>query len=377
MDKLVLEKLLHLYKLVPQKPFGIVDGDNDMAVYAKGHRELEVRSDSSWNKFYQNVSFPRSIKSDKTVLLKSDTTRKKLKKFSDEVQRAGKFYYDSSYYDQIISEEDFSKLCQEVPQVLPYESTFLQVVAPHNIHGSITYNFLIKEVSEETTAIRNAKHHGHFNETNQYFSLTCFTFFHDMKVFNFNPLTFHYCLGVHGSVQEDKNAITNIQNYAKETVDVPFTYWIDHESDENKDWLDFYDNSEDENGVLSNPMLNTEISIYGGILQMLFVLLAYPQLCKQEEVKGKKPMVLESPTGFKDSDLRRKPTWEHKTLVVNLTREEKQIIDEARESGIQGKRFHAVRSHVRRLASGKMTIVKSHFRGDKSLGVIQKDYKIK
>jgi hypothetical protein len=29
------------------------------------------------------------------------------------------------------------------------------------------------------------------------------------------------------------------------------------------------------------------------------------------------------------------------------------------------------------LASGKMTIVKSHFRGDKSLGVIQKDYKIK
>jgi len=377
MDKLVLEKLLHLYKLVPQKPNSNLYDGNVMEILPKGLTQLQIKSDSSWNKFLSNISVPRSMKQDVPVLLKPEIARKKLKEFSDEIQRAGKFYYDSSYYEHIISEEDFSKLCQEVPQVLPYESTFLQVAAPHAYYDGMTYNILIKEVTEDSTAIRNAKSHGHFNEANKYFSLTCFTYFHNRKVFNFNPITMHYCLGVHGSVQKDENAITNIDDYAKKTVDVPFTFWIDHECYENKDWQDFYDDSEDENGVLSNPMLNTEVSIYGGMLQMLFVLLAYPQLCKQEEVRGKKPMVFGSMTPFKDSELRRKPTWEHKTLVVNLTQEEKQIIDEARESGVQGKRFHAVRSHVRRLASGKMTIVKSHFRGDKSLGVIQKDYKIK
>lgn len=386
MDKLVLEKLLHLYKLVPQKPNDSYDPDNEMIIDLHGSEKVHVTADSSWMKFKHNVSFPKSMKPDSSVILNPIAARKKLKELSEEVQRAGKFYYDASYLDQIISPEDFGKLCKEVPQVLPFETTFLQVCVRNKklIHGGlegdvITNNYLIKEV-HDSVEIQNAKSHGHFKENDKYFTLSCYQYAHKDKMFNFNPLTVHYCFGVHGSVQKDKHALENITlgHYEKgEGKDIPFTFWLDHESYDNKNWQDFYDQTEDENGLLSNPALNREISINGGILQMLFVLLAYPQLCKQEEVKGKKPMVLESPTAFKDSDLRSKPTWEHKTLVVNLTKEEKQIIDEARESGIQGKRFHAVRSHVRRLASGKMTIVKSHFRGDKSLGVIQKDYKIR
>ena len=389
MDKLVLEKLLHLYKLVPQKPNDPFYTDNEMMISLVGNDEVQVDGDSSWLKFKNNISFPKSMEPNSSTIMNPIAVRKKLKELSEEIQRAGKFYYDASYLDQIISAEDFDKLCKEVPQVLPYETTFLQVCVRNKelIHGGLegdvlTNNYLIKEV-HDSAEIRNAKSHGHFKESDKYFSLSCYQYVHSEKMFSFNPLTVHYCIGAHGSVQKDKNALRNITVYQKHSLeekrdaDIPFTFWIDHESYDNKNWQDFYDQTEDENGVLSNPHLNREISINGGILQMLFVLLAFPQLCRQEEVKGKKPMVFGSMTPYKASELRRKPTWEHKTLVVNLTQEEKQIIDEARESGVQGKRFHAVRSHVRRLASGKMTIVKSHFRGDKSLGVIQKDYKIK
>ena len=101
----------------------------------------------------------------------------------------------------------------------------------------------------------------------------------------------------------------------------------------------------------------------------------FPNLAEQQEVKGKKPMVLNSVSRFKGSELRRKPTWEHKTLKISMTQQEREMFETGKMHS-SGKRFHSVRKHIRRLASGKHTIVNSHFRGKKELGIIQKDYKM-
>ena len=41
-----------------------------------------------------------------------------------------------------------------------------------------------------------------------------------------------------------------------------------------------------------------------------------------------------------------------------------------------GTAFHSVRKHIRRLADGRNTFVKAHFRGAKSVGMVSKDYEI-
>ena len=50
---------------------------------------------------------------------------------------------------------------------------------------------------------------------------------------------------------------------------------------------------------------------------------------------------------------------------------------EGRRSGPQApKRRHGVRSHLRRLRSGKVVKVKAHWRGDEGLGIVESDYEV-
>ena len=44
-------------------------------------------------------------------------------------------------------------------------------------------------------------------------------------------------------------------------------------------------------------------------------------------------------------------------------------------SGIK-KKYHLVRSHLRRLKNGKVITIKAHYRGDESLGIVEKDYTV-
>jgi hypothetical protein len=66
------------------------------------------------------------------------------------------------------------------------------------------------------------------------------------------------------------------------------------------------------------------------------------------------------------------PMYEHTTVEVDLTPQQR----EQGKFSIEGRhhRLHPVRGHWRTLRSGKKTWIKSHWRGDDSLGVVTHDY---
>ena len=109
-------------------------------------------------------------------------------------------------------------------------------------------------------------------------------------------------------------------------------------------------------------------------IKWLQVLLSYPSLANTNSISGRKPIPYNKLGKFKASSMYSLPKWEHKVLEVDMYSNGSSGVG----NGLaRGKRFHAVRKHLRRLASGKSVFVKPHFRGDKGLGVIDKDYLIK
>ena len=70
-----------------------------------------------------------------------------------------------------------------------------------------------------------------------------------------------------------------------------------------------------------------------------------------------------------------KPKYEHKILKLNLYDNATNEGSEANGNG-KARSLHAVRKHLRRLPNGKLTWVKAHFRGNREVGIITKDYEI-
>ena len=68
-----------------------------------------------------------------------------------------------------------------------------------------------------------------------------------------------------------------------------------------------------------------------------------------------------------------KPVYEHITLDINLNNKNYTNNGDGSQSK---KRLHGVRGHLRQLQNGKIFWVNSYKRGDASLGVITKDYKL-
>ena len=123
-----------------------------------------------------------------------------------------------------------------------------------------------------------------------------------------------------------------------------------------------------------SKMLSDIAELFVDNIKWLQVLLSYPSLANINSVSGRKPMPYNKLGKFKASSMYSLPKWEHKVLEVDMYSSGSSGVG---NGSARGKRFHAVRKHLRRLASGKSVFVKPHFRGDKKLGVIDKDYLIK
>ena len=68
-----------------------------------------------------------------------------------------------------------------------------------------------------------------------------------------------------------------------------------------------------------------------------------------------------------------KPVYEHITLDININNKNYTNYGDGSQSK---KRLHGVRGHLRQLQNGKIIWVNPYKRGDASLGVITKDYKL-
>jgi len=69
-----------------------------------------------------------------------------------------------------------------------------------------------------------------------------------------------------------------------------------------------------------------------------------------------------------------KPVYEHITLDINTNK--KKHSNSTNKNETNKKRFHNVRGHLRQLQNGKIVWVNPYDRGDASLGIITKDYKL-
>lgn len=89
-----------------------------------------------------------------------------------------------------------------------------------------------------------------------------------------------------------------------------------------------------------------------------------------KEIKGRKPFIGYMNTKQKIINL---PSWEHKIITIKPKILKDMGYDNKDSSG---KRLHDVRGHFRHYSNGKISWINPHKRGDASLGIITKDYKL-
>jgi len=88
------------------------------------------------------------------------------------------------------------------------------------------------------------------------------------------------------------------------------------------------------------------------------------------EVKGRKPFISNINSNQKIINL---PSWEHKVITIKPNFLRDMGYDTKDKNG---KRLHDVRGHFRHYCNGKVSWISPHKRGNASLGVITKDYKL-
>ena len=96
MNKLVLEKLLHLYKLVPEK----TNVDLEINYDDEGNKSWN-QTDDKWLNFVNATLLPEW--KTKKVTMEKQRTKTYLKKVSDQIQQSGKFFADLSYLTATIT----------------------------------------------------------------------------------------------------------------------------------------------------------------------------------------------------------------------------------------------------------------------------------
>jgi len=100
----------------------------------------------------------------------------------------------------------------------------------------------------------------------------------------------------------------------------------------------------------------------------------FKEFCVRElKQKGLEPKQLTYQTGKPFPRDRVKPMYEHYLLDLNIPTE----CDDHTDGKAKKKRFHLVRGHLMRTPDGGFTWRKSHWRGNRKLGVITKDYNLR
>ena len=94
---------------------------------------------------------------------------------------------------------------------------------------------------------------------------------------------------------------------------------------------------------------------------------------KELKQKGLEPKKITYQTGRPFKKMNTKPKFEHYLLDLNIPTE----CDDHTTGKAGKKRFHLVRGHLMRTPDGGFTWRRSHWRGNRKLGVITKDYNIK
>jgi len=286
-----------------------------------------------------------------------------LKKMSKEIQESNKFYLDfnNSNVAENLTQKEMQTVAQDIKIFLPYEKTFIQfedVNLVHNLYlqevtGTIPFRSLKESrykifqklglptrSQKKNTSIYALFHSIHFkdNYPNKVFANKTIL---DPSVYVINPV---------GEYWQEKGKNTDfgwgvLKEFEKfhgggYRIGADDSFFDDMEHNTLRVWF------------------------------LLNLLLSYPALSSNKTVKGKTGVHMNGTHGYKSSHLLRRPTWEHKVLKLDLYG--------SGSGGHNGngspKAFHSVRGHLRRLATGKVSFIKPHFRGSKQVGTVEKEY---
>tara|TARA_Y100001951_G_C11241355_1_gene240678 strand:+ start:64 stop:984 length:921 start_codon:yes stop_codon:yes gene_type:complete len=272
------------------------------------------------------------------------------KAMSQEIQQAAKFYIDQKDEHNILSEQEVEKIIPAMPVYAPYKLLFIQIETPDAV-----MNVLVRELdytAEETDEPIFLMSMLMYDRENGYFV-------HDYSQYAF---TFH----------KGEVFIEGLGESGKTLTAEDYTYWVQGH------FVDYIITDPDEQGQYTNVSLNIWTKMVSSAFITLNIMLNYPEITQSKDVQGR-PNTTDGHTRLKKfthTVLAERPSYEHKTLKLDMYGN-----DEAGggcgNSRSSGTAFHSVRKHIRKLANGKTTFVKAHFRGSKDVGIIDKDYEVK
>lgn len=291
-----------------------------------------------------------------------------LDKTSKQVQQSMKFYLPQPSEENELSQNELAKLNEDLEMYLPFKSTFVQAESGINFTDTNelyrTYDGSVDLATwEQQNKIEACEKHKAIShvllldtgkddeEGSRMFAGTIWLYDTHSNIFVIDPNVWIYSFRKNGD----------------------YTFWLPEDSS-------FYDATDlksiSPNETYSNVTLNSVVSTIVHTHTQLCLYLSYPQIVDTKSVKGIKNIQTPLSRKFSHAEFLRKPKYEHKVLKLNLFDNGSNNEPLGVPNGQGGKAFHAVRKHIRKCNSGKITFVKAHFRGDKSKGIITKDYDI-
>jgi len=291
-----------------------------------------------------------------------------LDKTSKQVQQSMKFYLPIASEENQLSQSELAKLTEDLEMYLPFKSTFVQVESNinftntnelyRNYDGTVDLPTWEKQHNIEVNEQHRALSHvllldtgNDDEEGSRLFAGTIWLYDTHSNIFVIDPNVWIYSFRKNGD----------------------YTFWLPESSS-------FYDATDlktiSNNETYSNVTLNSVVGTIVHTHTQLCLYLSYPQIVDTKHVKGIKNIQTPLSRKFSHAEFLRKPKYEHKVLKLNLFDNVSSEENLGVSNSEGGKAFHAVRKHIRKCNSGKITFVKAHFRGDKSKGIITKDYDI-
>ena len=282
----------------------------------------------------------------KKGFLPLEQARLYFQKASKDIQQAMKFYIDARDTKNDLSPVEMEKVVEDMKIYLPYKSCLIQFETNECI-----YHVLVGNDGEKTA------------DTEQDI-ITALMFYYQKSG---NHWGHDFCS--YGYTYHHKEEMSPYLNRLVSKED--YTFWLKNFPD------GCIITDPDSNDAYTNPSLNQWTSHISMVIVQLNVLLTYPEIADTKDVLGRPNNTVGHTQlkNIKDSTLRTRPKYQHKTLRLNMYGEPSGGESKAKRS--EGTAFHSVRKHIRRYKkTGKKTFVKAHFRGSKDIGVITKDYEV-
>lgn len=392
MNNLILQKLIHAYQLIDPSNkgkeydfkfitnFTIPNHAYKLALkYRKTNNDLEHMKDELYKngipKKAPRWSFLHGSE-DKDYITEEDfghtpeTIKFLFKELSKMISNSQKFYMDYETDNASwLTAEEIQKCSSEVSVYCPYPLTLLQVNKETQV-----INIIAEEIEVEGDVVKDES-----------FMDKLFSRFQDKTI---DSTIIRFRVAVYNKIK--KHTVFDFNCYDIEFYRENDYRFNKQNLDSEMGWntvtsiLDGY-RTEKISGLTSNEVYE-EKEIQNDVNQlMVFIVnqwlqfitfLTYPQIRDIKEKSGRPNIWINAPIKkHSDSIYKDKPRFEHKELVIRMYETEGKG-----HGGVgsgEGKALHSVRKHLRTLQSGKKTWVKAHFRGNRSLGVIEKDYSLK